>query len=142
MAQSQVGNKKISDRGVQTVCKLGRRNQKGALTLQSVQAVMASGRNSNGSLSQYIVKLKLTQEKEVPIETPLWRYMKLSTFFLLLMKNRVFIPSLKNLQTGNPKELWMRTIGPLSRSQAAGGSEDAASCRSTDQIMPSREQLP
>lgn len=40
----------------------------------------------------------------IPEETPLWRYMKLSTFFLIL-KGKVFIPSLRKLQESDPKEM-------------------------------------
>jgi len=42
-------------------------------------------------------------EKEMEPNTPLWRYMKLSTF-LLLLKGTAFIPLLSKLQEGDPKE--------------------------------------
>ena len=43
-------------------------------------------------------------EKEMELNTPLWRYMKLSTF-LLLLKGTAFIPLLSKLQEADPKEV-------------------------------------
>ena len=52
--------------------------------------------------------LKFLRDKKIPLDTPLWRYMRLSAFFLLLRKNIVFIPSLEKLQLDDPKEMRIR----------------------------------
>ncbi len=49
------------------------------------------------------MNLKFLPGMDVPLDTPLWRYMKLSTFFLLL-KGKTFIPVLRKLQEGDPQE--------------------------------------
>lgn len=46
----------------------------------------------------------LPGDKEMEPNTPLWRYMKLSTF-LLLLKGTAFIPLLSKLQQADPKEV-------------------------------------
>lgn len=51
------------------------------------------------------MNLKFLPGKELPPDTPLWRYMSLGAFFLLLKGNKVFVPSLKKLQEADPKEM-------------------------------------
>jgi hypothetical protein len=51
------------------------------------------------------MKWKFLPGKEIPEDTPLWRYMSLGAFFLLLKRNTVFVPSLRKLQETDPKEM-------------------------------------
>jgi hypothetical protein len=51
------------------------------------------------------MKWKFLPGKEIPEDTPLWRYMSLGAFFLLLKRNTVFVPSLRKLQEADPKEM-------------------------------------
>jgi hypothetical protein len=46
-------------------------------------------------------------EKEMEPNTPLWRYMSFGAFFLLLQRNKVFVPLLTKLQEADPKEMRM-----------------------------------
>jgi hypothetical protein len=46
--------------------------------------------------------------KDIPLDTPLWRYMSFGAFFLLLQQNKVFVPSLRKLQEADPKEMRIR----------------------------------
>jgi len=46
--------------------------------------------------------------KEISLDTPLWRYMSLGAFFMLLQRNEIFVPSLKKLQESDPKEMLIR----------------------------------
>lgn len=50
-------------------------------------------------------------EQQVDANEPLWRYMKLSTFFSLI-HGTVFIPSLKTLSKGDPKEGFLPIESP------------------------------
>jgi hypothetical protein len=50
------------------------------------------------------MEIAMTRQTEpLPDITPLWRYMKLSTFFMLL-QGRAFFPSVATLQAGDPME--------------------------------------
>lgn len=51
------------------------------------------------------MKWKFLPEVTIPEDTPLWRYMSLGAFFLLLKQNTVFVPSLRKLQEADPKEM-------------------------------------
>jgi len=54
------------------------------------------------------MKVKFVGDQRIQDDTPVWRYMRLSAFFLLLQKNTVFIPSLFKLQKDDPKEMRIR----------------------------------
>jgi hypothetical protein len=58
---------------------------------------------------------KVTPPGQDPVgdNQPLWRYMKLSTFFQLL-EGVIFIPSLEQLQKGDAKENWLPEKSPAS----------------------------
>jgi hypothetical protein len=43
--------------------------------------------------------------KKLPSSTALWRYVSFGAFFLLLKRNRVFVPLLRKLQGADPKEM-------------------------------------
>jgi len=53
------------------------------------------------------VELVQIPGKELSLDTSLWRYMSLSGF-LLLLRGKTFIPSLRKLQENDPKELHIR----------------------------------
>ena len=48
---------------------------------------------------------KFLPRRNIPEDTPLWRYMSLGAFLLLLKRNKVFVPSLRKLQEADPKEM-------------------------------------
>jgi hypothetical protein len=51
------------------------------------------------------MKLKFMPGKDIPRDTPLWRYMSVGAFFLLVQQNKVFVPTLRQLQEAAPKEM-------------------------------------
>jgi hypothetical protein len=75
------------------------------------------------------MKWKFLPGKEILEDTPLWRYMSLGAFLLLLKQNRVFVPSLTKLQEADPKEMHLplhsdTDIDYLGRSTAFRGARE------------------
>src|SRR6266581_3374068 len=54
------------------------------------------------------MNLRFLPGKDLPHDTPLWRYVSFGAFFLLLQRNEIFVPSLKKLQEADPKEMLIR----------------------------------
>jgi hypothetical protein len=69
------------------------------------------------------VSVKFLHGKNISLDTELWRYMSLGAFFLLLQQNKVFVPTLRKLQEGDPKEMRIRQHSLAAMGDCLVGSE-------------------